>query len=162
MILRIARILLVLTVVAWGYVGALMNLLDWTGTLVAVEAATAMVTFEGGAEAWQATAHPLVIWAGALFIMLSKVVAASLCLVGAARMWQARGARPEVFNAAKEWALAGCAVAVIMLFGGFIVVAESFFELWRSDVLRGPVLDSAFRYAACIALIALMVGADDR
>ena len=44
-----------------------------------------------------------------------------------------------------------------MLFTGFIVIAESWFELWRSDVMRGPVLDSAFRYGGMIALIAVFV-----
>ncbi|MFT6056479.1 MAG: hypothetical protein ACJAS2_000754 [Pseudohongiellaceae bacterium] len=28
-----------------------------------------------------------------------------------------------------------------MLFGGFIVIAEGWFELWRSEFLRGPSLD---------------------
>jgi hypothetical protein len=42
-----------------------------------------------------------------------------------------------------------------MLFGGFIVIADSRFELWRSDGMRGPVLDSAYRYLGSILLIAL-------
>nr|MDA3933179.1 DUF2165 family protein [Gammaproteobacteria bacterium] len=60
-----------------------------------------------------------------------------------------------------EIALTGCMIAVIMLFGGFIVIAESWFELWRSDVMRGPVLESAFRYGGMIMLIALFVATKD-
>jgi predicted small integral membrane protein len=116
-----------------------------------------MSTFEGGAESWQATSSPAVVWIGALFIMLSKVTAATLCAVGAWRMWQARNADAASFQSTKEFALAGCAIAVVMLFGGFIVIAESWFELWKSDVMRGPVLDSAFRYGGMIALIGLFV-----
>jgi len=156
--LRATKVLMVLTVFLWGVVGALLNVIDWPGTLGAVTAATSMATFEGGAESWQATANPVVVWLGALFILLSKIAAAVMCLIGAIRMWLNRGADAATFAAAKEYALAGSAIAVIMLFAGFIVVAESWFELWRSDVLRAPVLDSAFRYAGMIALIALFVG----
>lgn len=48
-----------------------------------------------------------------------------------------------------------------MLFGGFIVVAESWYELWRSETMLGPVLQSAFRYAGMIALIAVFVASKD-
>lgn len=159
--LRLTKILLVCSVVLWGFVGAFHNVMDWGGTIGAVGAATSMATFEGGADSWQATSSPAVIWLGALFIMLSKVTAGVLCLIGALRMWQARAGDAAGFAAAKELPLAGCAVAVIMLFGGFIVIAESWFEMWRSDAMRGPVLESAFRYGGMIALIGLFVGARD-
>lgn len=159
--LQKTKILLVVTVALWGLVGAHGNLTDWDGTTGAVGAVTSMASFEGGAESWKATSNPAVIWLGALFIMLSKLAAGVLCSVGAWRMWQARGADAAAFVAAKQIALAGCAVAVIMLFGGFIVIAESWFELWRSDGFGGEVLQAAFRYGGFIALIALFVGMKD-
>jgi predicted small integral membrane protein len=76
-------------------------------------------------------------------------------------MWLARGSDAASFRAAKEFALLGCAIAVIMLFGGFIVIAEIWYELWRSNTLRDLVLESTFRYAGLILLIALFVGAND-
>lgn len=159
--LRITKILLVATVALWGFVGAFHNIMGWSGTLGAVVAATSMATFEGGAEAWQATSATFVVWLGALFIVGSKVTAAVLCSIGMLRMWVARDGDADAFAAAKELALAGCAVAVIMLFGGFIVIAESWFEMWRSDALRGPSLEAAFRYAGMIALIGIFVGSKE-
>ena len=159
--LRTTKILLILTVVLWGGIGAIHNIVDWSGTTGAVAAATSMVTFDGGAESLQATSSPIIIWIGALFIMLSKVTASVMCIIGAERMWKARGSDSAIFAKAKEIALVGCAIAVIMLFGGFIVIAESWFELWRSDIMRGPVLESAFRYGGMITLIAIFVGARD-
>jgi len=158
--LRTSKILLVLAVAFWSLVGALHNLLDWAGTTGAVSAVTTMATFEGGAESWQATSNQAVIWAGALFIVLSKLTAGVLCLIGAKNMWQTRSVSSADFSEAKKFALSGCAVAVFMLFGGFIVIAESWFELWRSDVMREIALGSAFRYAAMITLIAVFVGQD--
>ena len=155
------KIALVFSVALWGFVGASGNLMDWGGTMGAVGAATSMVTFDGGAESWKATSNPAVIWAGALFIMLSKTVAGILCAIGVSKMFATRQADAATFAKAKELAIAGCAVAVFMLFAGFIVIAESWFEMWRSDVMRGPVLDSAFRYGGMISLIAVFVAMRD-
>jgi len=159
--LRIMKTLLVLSVALWGILGAYGNLADWNGTIGAVKAATSMVTFEGGADKWQATSNPVIVITGALFIVLSKVIAGLLCLVGARRMWAARASGAADFAKAKIYALTGCAVAVFMLFTGFIVIAEGWFELWQSDAMRGPVLASAFRYAGMITLIAIFVGTSD-
>ena len=81
-------------------------------------------------------------------------------MVGAGRMWQSRNASVADFSAAKSIALAGCGIAVIMLFGGFIVIAESWYELWRSETMGG-VLSAAVRYASMIALIAIFVAMPD-
>lgn len=159
--LRFLKALLVAAVALWGVVGVLHNLLDWPGTLGAVEAVTSMSTFEGGAERWQATRNPVVVWLGALFIAGAKVATAVLCGLGAYRMLLARVSGGEAFEAARRMALVGCGVAVFMLFTGFTVIAEIGFELWRSDALRGPVLESALRYAAMIALIGLFVGSSE-
>ncbi len=159
--LRIMKIGLIATVALWGLVGALGNLLDWNQALGAVAAVTSMATFDGGAESWQATTNPVVIWLGALFIMLSKLAVGIMCSVGVMRMWQTRRSTGPDFAMSKVIALSGCAVAVIMLFGGFIVIAESWFELWRS---QGPIrmaLPDAFRYAGMIALIAIFVAMPD-
>lgn len=158
--IRIVKIGLIITVVFWGFFGAIGNVSHWDETLGSVAAVTSMVTFEGGAESWQATSNPLVLWLGALFIMLSKLSAGVLCLVGAGRMWQSRNGSVADFSAAKSIALAGCGIAVIMLFGGFIVIAESWFELWRSEAM-GAVLSAAVRYGSMIALIAIFVSAPD-
>jgi len=116
-----------------------------------------MSTFEGGAQAWQATSNPLIMWLGAIFIAGSKIAAAGFCLLGAHRMFTERASDADTFAAAKEMALVGCGIAVFMLFAGFIVVAESWFEMWRSELLRVISLDSAFRYGGMIALIAIFV-----
>lgn len=156
--LRTMKILLVVTVASWGFVGALHNVIDWGETTGAVGAATSMATFDQGPASWQATNNLLVVWLGALFIVLSKIAAGVLCAVGAFKMWQTRDGDVDAFANAKTFALSGCAIAIILLFGGFVVIADSWFELWRSDTLRAPVLDSAFRYGGMIALIAIFVG----
>ena len=58
-------------------------------------------------------------------------------------------------------ALAGCGVAMFMLFTGWIVIAETWFEMWRSDVMRDVALNSAFRYCGMIGVMALFIGMTD-
>ena len=155
--LRLTKIALILAVSAWGMVSAGLNLLTWEGTLSAVASATSMTTIESGADSWQATSNVIVVWLGALFIVSAKIATAGFCLTGGYRMWQARAADGASFNTAKQAALVGCGIAVFMLFSGFVVTAETFFEAWRSEVLRTIALESAFRYGGMIALIAIFV-----
>lgn len=159
--LRKAKSITILAVAFWGLVGAFHNLVDWDGTIGAIGAATSMSTIAGGAESWQATDNILVIWLGAFFIIASKLATGALCGVGAIGMWKAASFDSDSYKAAKDIALTGCAIAMIMLFGGFVVIAESWFELWRSESMLGPVLQSAFRYGGMITLIGIFVASND-
>ena len=58
--------------------------------------------------------------------------------------------------------LIGCGNALLMLFLGFIVIGETWFELWRSDELRTAALETAFRYGGMITLVALFIGTQDK
>tara|TARA_R110001606_G_scaffold75667_2_gene175232 strand:- start:51 stop:536 length:486 start_codon:yes stop_codon:yes gene_type:complete len=157
--LRIVKMLLILSVAAWALIGALGNVIDWGGTTGAVAAATSMSTFDTVPASARATSNPAVILIGALLITAFKIGVGALCLLGAWRMWDARRGDAADFARAKSLALTGCGVAMFMLFAGWIVIAETWFELWRSPVLLDPVLGSAFRYGGFIAVIALFVGA---
>jgi predicted small integral membrane protein len=156
-----AKAALIFMVAVWAFSSALQNVLDWQGTMGAVNATTSMTTVEGGESSWKSTSHPLVIWLGALFILLCKVGTGALCGFGGLHMWRQQSKDVKALNKAKNVALTGCIVAIIMLFGGFIVVAEGWFELWRSESLRAPVIESAFRYACMISLVALIVATPD-
>lgn len=157
---RMVKIGLIFTVFLWGLFGTLYNVTNWGETTGAVLAVISMTTFEGGADSWQATSNPVVVWVGALFIVAAKMATAVLCGLGGWRMWEARKGDSAAFAGAKRLAIAGCGVAVIMLFGGFIVIADNFYDLWRSHDMR-PVLDAVLRYGAMIALIGILVGATD-
>jgi len=159
--LRMTKIILAAFVALWALLGAFFNVFHWGDTTGAVAATTSMSTFEGGAEDWRATSSPVIIWMGALFITVLKATAGVLCLIGAVKMWSARKGDAPAFVKAKETALSGFAVAMILLFGGWIVIAETWFELWRSDAMRDVALQSAFRYGAMITLIALFVETKD-
>ena len=155
--IRTVKVGLIIVAALWGYVGALGNLLDWNQALGSVAAVTSMSTFDGGSDSWQAMTSPLLSWLGALFIVSGKLATGVLCTVGAKRMWQSRSSISADFVKAKQVALTGCAVGAIMLFGGFLVIGESWFELWRADGLIRFALIDAFRYGGMLILIAIFV-----
>ena len=159
--LRLTKAALIAAVAVWAAASLLQNLLNWSATLDAVRATTSMATFDAGPGSWQATANPIIVWLGALFIAGGKLVAAALCGVGAVGMWRARASQDGRYAASRRTALIGCGAALFMLFAGFIVIAEVWFGLWHSESLREPVLESAMRYAASIALIALFVASTE-
>ena len=159
MMLRIIKILLILSIAAWALLGVMGNLVDWGGTMGAVQAATSMSTFDPAPTSGRATTNGAVILLGAVFIVLLKIATGALFLFGAWQMWSARGGDAADFAKAKAYALAGCGVALFMLFAGWIVIAETWFEMWRSPVMIDLALNSAFRYAGMIGVMALFVGA---
>ena len=158
---RLVKVGLMGAAALWAITSALYNITNWGETLTYVEAVTSMSLIEGGADSWKATSNPAIVWLGALFIFLSKVAAAVLCSIGTWRMWQARSGGAEAFAAAKQLGLAGCGIAVIMLFGGFIAIAENFFDLWRAADAGDAILSAAYRYGGVMALIGIFVGATD-
>ena len=156
-VLRYLQILLIITVAMWGLLSAIDNLADWSGTNDAVTSVASMSTYQGGPFRWRATHDPVVVVVGSVFITLSKAASGCLCLLGALQMWRARRQDTVGFTHAKSLALSGGAVAILLFFGGFLVIAEGWFEMWRSSLMVSTVSGAAFRYGAMITLISLFV-----
>jgi len=159
--LRTVKVLLILAVGIWGLIGAFGNLGDWPGVVAKVRETTSMSTWPGGGDNWRATSNLIVVYLGAAMIPAAKLLSGVLCLIGAWRMWRARMAGGTAFERAKKFALAGCGIALLMLFAGWIVVADTWFQGWRSESLRSTALGAAFRYAGFVGMIALFVAVRD-
>ncbi len=157
---RLAKILLIVLVALWGLIGAAANLSHLNIAYEAVENVTLMPTFPADAAPPWRTDSPVVVWAGVALIVSGKVAAAILCGFGAVVMVRERKANSSAFQHAKRYALVGCALAVAMLFGGFTVIGESLYAMFRhpEHVQAGA---GAFRYGGFIALIMIFVGQRD-
>ena len=157
--LRIVKITLVVLVAAWGLIGGIKNFADIDGGIGAVQAVMNPPESVGLPD-WQVVTNPILVWIGWLTIPLGKLGAAALCGFGAWRMWKSRTLESASFNKAKEYGIAGCGVAIAMLFGGFFVVGEVYFDLWMAP-LGDVALPNAFRMIGCIGVIALIVAQSD-
>ena len=159
--LRTVKIVLVTTVAAFGFISGVFDLINWRNTVGSVAMVTSMASWQGGAASWQAISSAPLNWLGAIWIIAGDLTAAVLCTMSVVRMWGARNATGAEFVAAKKLALAGCGILAIMLFGGFTVLAEAWFQLWRSDAMRGAVLGTAYRYLGSILLIAQFIASKE-
>lgn len=152
MMLRSLKILLIVLVGMWCLFGAMVNL-----SKPNPQAAAAVMSMQDvPGHHVRAIEHEAAVWLAWSLIPLGKLTAAGLCFVGAARLWRRRRAPTADFDQAKSWAVSGCAVAMAVLYGVFIVFADGFFEAWRTP-LGEQATASAFVYFGCIALIAVFV-----
>jgi predicted small integral membrane protein len=152
MMVRYFKIALVLLVGLWALFGAMVNLSKPNPEVAAAVMSMAAVPGEHA----RAISHPALVWLAWGLIPLSKLAAAALCFAGGFRLWRRRHALGMEFDRAKSWAIAGCATAMVMLYGVFIVFMDGFFEGWRTP-LGQQAAPSAFIYFGCIAFIALFV-----
>ena len=92
------------------------------------------------------------------FIIAIEFSAAALILAGVWRLLLTRKAQATQFNAAKDVAIAGLALAVGLYLFGFMAVGGEWFQMWRS----GPDMQqAAFRFIGCAALVMLFLGQRD-
>ena len=157
---RLAKILLIVLVALWGLIGAAGNLSHLHIAYAAVESVTLMPTFPVDAAPPWRTASPIVVWAGVALIVAGKLAALACCGIGAVMMIKRRGADSASFQNAKRYGLLGCGLAVAMLFGGFIVIGETLYAMFRHPE-HAQAAAAAFRYGGFIALIMIFVGQRD-
>ena len=159
MALRISKACLIGLVGLWGLIGGIQNL-----TQISIGYDSVATVFNptdvSGLADWQLIQSPLILWIAWAVIPLSKFFGSAYCFLGARAMLQARSLGADTFNQSKSLALVGCSIMLAMLFGGFIVAAETYFQLWQTD-LGNLALPMAFRYIGCIALIAIFVQQSD-
>ncbi len=154
--IRILKLVLVLLPALQMFQIGINNALNFSGVLGETGYAMGMT----GATLvpdmlWRATEHPVMIYGGSLFIVLTELLMACLLSFGAYQMWQARALDKASFNNAKRYALWGCLSGVVLFYGGFLMVAGNWFFLWATPAAGS--LETAFRYATLILLIMLFV-----
>lgn len=157
---RDSKILLIILVALWGLVGVAGNLSHLQIAYDAVESVTLMPTFPADAAPPWRTGNPAVVWIGVALIVAGKLAAAILCGFGAIVMVKSRNADSAAFQQAKRFALFGCAMALAMLFGGFTVIGETLYAMFRHPE-HVQAANAALRYGAFIALIMIFVAQTD-
>jgi len=104
--------------------------------------------------------HPVLLTIAYLVILGGEFSVGTLSLKGAWDLWGVRRASAEAFNASKTYALLGSGMAMLVWFGGFIVIGGALFQMWQTQVGSGSFHD-AFIFAATGALVMLIVDRRD-
>lgn len=95
-----------------------------------------------------------------LVIILGEFLVGALSLTGAWHLWQARKGDGASFNSAKTYAILGAGMAMIVWFGGFVVLGGALFQMWQTQIGTGS-FEGAFIYGATSAFILLFVNSPD-
>lgn len=82
-------------------------------------------------------------WAMYTIIIALEMLAGLLAAKGAWDLFNTRKAPADAFNAAKQYALAGCGVAILVWFGLFGAIAGAYFQAWQTEAGVNAVRDAA-------------------
>ena len=95
-----------------------------------------------------------------LLILAGEFLIGALSLKGAWDLWSVRKASAYVFNASKTYSILGTGMAMVVWFGGFIVIGGVLFQMWQTKIGAGSFHDS-FILAAMGGLVLLFVSNPD-
>ena len=98
----------------------------------------------------------LMLW----IIILLELTAGVLIAKGAMDMFARLSASSAEFNAAKDYALAGTGLAVIIWFGIFGAFGGAFFQMWQVEAGVNALRDASF-YALQHGVVWLIIRAED-
>jgi predicted small integral membrane protein len=98
---------------------------------------------------------PIIYNAGYIFIILMETVMAFCCLKGSWLLFKHLKSDALTFHAAKNWAVAGLIIGIIIWFLGFEVVGGEWFAMWQSSQWNG--LSSAERIVSFLALALILL-----
>lgn len=103
---------------------------------------------------------PLLTWIMFLVIIALELSAGLLAGKGAWDMFQARNASAGEFGAAKQYALVGCGIAIIVWFGLFGAIAGGYFQAWQTEAGGNAVREAAL-FAIQHGIVLLVLATKD-
>ena len=103
--------------------------------------------------------NPLLYHAGYIFIIVLEIIMTVCCLRGSWLLFKNLKSTNEIFHAAKNWAVAGIIIGIIIWFMGFEVVGGEWFAMWQSASWNG--LGSAERIVSFLVLILILLHLKD-
>jgi len=161
MAIRNLKISLVVFVGLQGLLYVAGNTANWNAGLENIAYVLSMQGHEVYAtHIFPPVTSPTLVTIAFLLILTGETLVGVLSLKGAWDLWQVRKSSADVFNASKTYAILGAGMAMLVWFGGFIVIGGALFQMWQT-----PMGDNSFRYsfafAASSGLVLLFVNQPD-
>ena len=134
MSIRILKIVLVIFVGLQGFFYVAGNLVNWDSGLGAV----AYVLSMQGHEVYPNHLLPpitnsVLVTMAFIIIITGEFLIGALCFKGAWDLWQARNKDSDAFNSAKKYAILGAGMALVVWFGGFVIIGGGLFQMWQKN-----------------------------
>lgn len=153
---RLSKTALVAAIGLFLFIVTLNNLIDYNSNFEFVKHVLSMdSTFPGNTLRWRALTSP---WIHHLFYagIISWEGSSTLAIAYAVfRLWTARNASHEDFQAAKVWVVGALSWNLLLWFVAFTSIGGEWFVMWQSSVWNGQ--QPAFRMFTSILLVLLFV-----
>jgi len=156
LITRYAKMVMSLVLAAFCLLVTLDNITDYGTNYLFVQHVMIMdTTFPGNALMYRSITSPELWRAAYAAIIAAEGITGILYLAGAIRLFQARNAPAAEFNRAKTYVIAASALAFLVWFFGFMVVAGEWFAMWQSATWNGQ--EAAFRFYVAVLAVLIFI-----
>ncbi|HEY2722569.1 MAG TPA: DUF2165 domain-containing protein [Chitinophagaceae bacterium] len=137
-LLRVTKVLLVTIIGLMAVIIAIGNVTDFYTNYYFVEHVMKMDTIFPASHVHYRSIHSHFIYnAGYILIILMEAMMAFLCLKGSWQLFQNVRSDAAVFQASKNWAVAGIVTGILIWFLGFEVIGGEWFSMWQSSTWNG-------------------------
>ncbi len=154
-LLRLSKIVMVAGLAAYALLVAFGNITDYGSNFIFIQHVMSMdTTFPGNHLMYRAITSPLLHNIAYCAIIAGEALTGIVLVIAAWRLWVGRADTAQ-FAAAKGIVALGAALAFLIWFVGFLVIAGEWFAMWQSASWNGQ--ESAFRFVACFLLVTVFV-----
>lgn len=161
MAIRLLKIVLVVFVGLQGWLYVAGNIANWNSGLATVGYVLGMEGHElYGNHIFPPVTNPALVTIAFLIIISAEFLVGALSLTGAWHLWRVRHGDADSFNSAKTYAILGAGMAIVVWFGGLVVIGGALFQMWQTQVGTGS-FEGAFIYGATSAFVLLFVNSPD-
>ena len=161
MSIRYLKIILVVFVGLTGLLFVAGNIANWNAGLESVGYVLSMEGHEiYGSHIFPPVTNSAFVTIAFLLILAGEFLVGALSLKGAWDLWSTRKGSADAFNASKTYAILGTGMALVVWFGGFIVIGGALFQMWQTKIGAGSFHD-AFIFAVMGGLVLSFVNTPD-
>lgn len=137
-LLRFVKALAVAGIALMAFLIAFDNITDYYSNYSFVAHVLKMdTTFPGSNIHYRSISNDFIFHASYIFIIAMESLMAFCCIKGSWLLFKNLKSEAAIFNASKNWAIAGITIGIIIWFLGFEVIGGEWFAMWQSITWNG-------------------------
>ena len=156
MLIRLAKVVLVLQIGLFAMLVGVDNIIDYNSNFEFVRHVLSMdTTFPGNALMDRAVTDPDLHHLAYAIIIAAEIITGLLCIAGAIWMVHHISVTSTRFQRAKSLAVTGLTLGFTLWFFGFLTIGGEWFQMWQSEKWNGQ--QAAFRFIACVGVVLVIL-----
>lgn len=153
---RLAKTIAVAAIALMAILVVIGNTTDYFTNYHFVEHVMKMdTTFADSHIHYRSINNSFLFHAGYILIIIMEAIMAFCCTKGSWLLFKNLKTSAAEFHAAKNWAVAGIIIGIIIWFLGFEVIGGEWFAMWQSQTWNG--LNSAERIVSFLVLVLILL-----